>query len=263
MQKFREKPIEEIPYKILIGSKAIAYHFTDYFRTPNDTDYAVDVDMKSCKPMVEWLYNPVLFEHGYGKYDVLPANALYTLKVSHLFWEKGWEKHLDDAVFLQDKGCTLDFNLYKDLRNFWESYLPSVRRSDLKMTKEDFFTNKVNEDVDSHDLLHKELSNIVGQKPAYESILIGEVETCPNLFEALSFEEKVRVVQDEILVMAIERVPKGYPLRLGFQKQLNNCIMKHFPEYIALFAIQNYKTVTIPPDYYLEFGEKYLENKFK
>lgn len=249
--------------RILIGSKAIAWHFPDFPRKPKDTDYAVKVEIKSGRKDVEYLYNPVLFERGYGNQEVLEPNALYTLKVSHLFWDIDWEKHLDDVIFLHDKGCTLDYSLFKALRKFWEEYLPTVRRSDLKMTKEDFFTNKVNEDVDSHDDLHRELSAISGLTPAFEDILVGEVEVCEDKWSNLSYWEKVRVVQEETCIMTLERIKEGQPLRLMFQKQLNSCIMKHFPEFIAIFAIQNYKSITIIPDHYLEFGLKHLKNELR
>lgn len=239
--------------KILIGSKAIKHWYNDFNRPVKDTDYATATEVENKGNLdVEYLYNPVLFKY-FSNFEILPPNALYTLKVSHLFWEKGFEKHLQDAVFLKDKGCELDLDLFRELREFWDTYLPIIRRSVLKMSKKEFFTNSVNESTDSHDILHEKVSEVIGLKPAFLKILKGEVEVCPKLFRALPFKEKVRVVQEEVFVMMLERLPKGFPVRLGFQKQLNNCIMKHFSEEVALFAIENYKIATIPPKYYLEF----------
>lgn len=225
---------------IIIGSVAIKHWYPDFNRVPKDIDFAVDSKRSSGKREVEYLYNPVICERFLGE-EVLDANALLTLKMSHLFWDINWDKHMFDVQFLLGKGCTFDLELLGELRKFWENYLPRVRRSRLETTKEEFFTNSVNDGVDEHDNLHKLLAEI----PAYTKILRGEVEVCPQKFKKLTFKEKCEVVQEEAMVMAFERYLDIY-YKASYKRQLKDNIIKHYPEFIALFAIENYRELLTP-----------------
>lgn len=139
-----------------------------------------------------------------------------------------------DAQFLLDKGHVLIKPLFDDLVSFWKEYLPKIRRSNLAMTKEDFFNNAVNEDTDQHDYLHTLLNPI----PMYTELLKdgSEVELDPNKWTALADQGKDMVVFEETAVMAFERYPRLY-YKAAYARQLKDNIIKHFPEYIALYAI--------------------------
>lgn len=229
--------------KILIGSHALN-KYIENGRVPKDTDYAVDdAKAKSSEPGVEYLYNPVLFE--YETSDVISASNLLNLKISHLFFDINWEKHMWDVQSLLKKGYELNPDQIQHFFSFFEEHLPKVRRSDLEMTKEDFFTNSVNYDVCEHDELHA----LLADTPAYQKLLREgcEVELDPEKWKALSFEEKCDVVFEETAVMAFERFkdPTTY-FKADYQKMLKKCIISHFPRYIALFAIENYISLSQP-----------------
>lgn len=243
--------------KTLIGSNAIKHWFPDFNRVPNDFDYAIGHDKIKSQTLesgmkVEYLYNPVFdkFEN-----EIATPEQLLALKVSHLFWDTNWNKHMWDTQFLLDKGVEFNYNLYKEFRDFFEGYLPKIRRSELEQSKEEFFTNAVNEDVDQHDNLHLLIADV----PAYTKILKDgcEVEVDFDKFEALSFEEKMDVVIEEAAVMSTERYSGKLPWCTAFHIQLIQNIMKHYPEPIALFAIFNYKKLTNMR----ELGVKDLFNK--
>lgn len=118
---------------ILIGSSAIKHWFPDFPREPKDIDYATSTESNSYQQGVEHLYNPILHKHF--SENILNPSALLTLKMSHLFWEHGFQKHLWDVNFLLSKGFKYDEDLLTELRVFFEEYLPKVRRSKLEMTK--------------------------------------------------------------------------------------------------------------------------------
>lgn len=228
--------------KTLIGSRALKHWYPDLNREPKDIDYAVSLDKVPsetllCGNKVENLYNPVFdkFEDN----NIATPEQLLALKVSHLFWDTNWDKHMYDVQFLLDKGISFNLELYKEFREFFEGYLPKVRRSELEQTKEDFFTNSVNNDVDEHDKLHLLLAEV----PAYTKILKDgqEVEVDFDKFEFLTFEEKMDVVIEENLVMNFERYSGKIPWYSAYHIQLKQNIMKHYPEPIALFAVFNYK----------------------
>lgn len=237
--------------KTLIGSKALLHWYPDLGREPSDTDYAVSEEVIIKTIGVEYLYNPIFKQFNNS---IATPEQLLALKVSHLFWETNWDKHMFDVQFLLAKGNKLNLELYRQFIEFFEDYLPKVRRSALNQSKEEFFTNAVNEDVDEHDKLHLLLADV----PAYTKILKDgcEVEVDFDKFENLSFGEKLDVVVEENLIMGFERYSGKLPWYKAYHIQLKQNIMKHYPEPIALFAIHNYKKL-------LNLRDLKIEDKFK
>lgn len=231
---------------IVIGSTAMKIHFPDFNRQPKDLDIAVEHEKVSTKKGIEYLYNPVLCKYSNDVF--LNPNMLLSLKISHLFWDINWEKHMWDVQFLLQKGCIPNIEYIKEQMEFWKEYLPKVRRSQLEMSKEDFFNNAVNKDSEQHDLLHKKLRDI----PAYTLLLKEgcEVELDENKWINLDFDKKCDVVYEETAVMAFERYKPDLYWKAAFNRQLKDNIIKHFPFYIALFAIENYKKLSNPIENY-------------
>lgn len=234
--------------KIIIGSTAMKYHFSDFNRVPKDLDYAV-LNSKEFKQSreIEYLENPILFKYTNEEY--IPPNMLLTLKISHLFWDINWDKHLWDIQFLLKKGCIIQMDLFNDLLQYWKDTKEKVRRSDLMMSKEDFFSNAINYDEHEHDHLHTLLNPI----PMYTRILAdgAEVELDESKFIKLSHEDKCAVVFEETAVMAYERYKKSN-YNVAFIRMLKKCIMQHFPIYIAIFAIENYIELHKPKYNFIE-----------
>lgn len=239
---------------IIIGSTALKHHFEDYLRKPKDLDIVVRDGSKYQKEEgVEYLSNPILLKYEKGKY--ISPNMLLTLKLSHMFWDFNWDKHIYDVQFLLNKGCRYDIAILREFRAYWEQVLPKVKRSDLEQGKEEFFTNNVNEDVDQHDYLH----TLINPIPMYTKLLKDgcEVELDENKWYNLSFEDKCEVVREETYVMAFERY-KRTPYYQAYNRQLKVNIQKHFPEYIALFAIENYIKLEKPKCNYKQIIENGL-----
>ncbi len=245
--------------KIIIGSTAIKHWFIDFNRLPKDIDYAINIKEPQTKhPIeirdgvkVEYLYNPIIFKYiEDGQY--LKPDLLFTLKLSHLFWDINWSKHLWDYHFLQSKGCVLNYKMLDELIGFWTEYLPTVRRSKLELNKEEFFNNSINDDPDQHDKLHYDLISGIRDKPAFTRILKDgkDVEICDDKFRHLSFSEKKDVVLEETIVMSLERYRDSHFLP-SYRKQLKDNIIKHFPRSISIFAIDNYKDLVTPSEEFI------------
>ncbi len=243
---------------LIIGSTALKHHFPDLKRTPNDLDYVVDDSSKYPKEKgIEYLENPILLKYESNGY--ISPNMLLSLKISHMFWDFKWERHMYDIHFLLKKGCVYDVNIINEFIEYWKEIKPKIRRSNLEMSKENFFTNAVNEDTNQHDYLHTLIADI----PAYTKILKDgcEVELDENKWNNLTFNEKCDVVNEETYVMAYERYKKTN-YKVAFAKQLKDNIIKHFPFYIALFAIENYpKLEMVKFDYITKIKEKYELSK--
>ena len=234
--------------KIIIGSTALKYYFPDFPRTPKDLDYVVlDSSLYEREKDVEYLENPILLK--YEKEGYISPNMLLTLKMSHMFWDVNWDKHAFDIQFLLSKGCSFNPEILQEFIDYWKAVKPKVRRSDLKLSKEDFFTNSINDDVHQHDYLHTLLNPI----PMYTRLLKegSEVELDESKFHSMSHEDKLEVVREEVMIMAMERY-KHLDYRSGYKIQLKTCIQKHFPTYIGIFAILNYKELHMPKYNYIE-----------
>jgi hypothetical protein len=249
---------------ILIGSSAIKYWYPDFPREPKDKDYAVDNKSLKSTRETEYLYNPVLrrcypeCSSTKSKYNrVLKPNALYTLKISHMFWDINWNKHLYDIQWLTEKGCKVIPALFYELYDYWNQYHSKNKRSDLKMSANQFFDNAVKCEFD-HDTLHTLIKN----PPTYTKVLIGEVEVSEEKFNKLSFQEKCDLVQEEIYIMAWERMSnKDY--RQAYEIMLKKFIISHAPLWEALFILTNYKHLYKPLVNYKQILENGTKNIIK
>lgn len=239
--------------KILIGSKAIRHWYNDFNREPKDTDYAVDEKRSSGDPSIEYLYNPVLFK--YTNDGILSADFLLTLKVSHLLYDTNWSKHMYDVQFLLSRGHKINKQLFYDLVEFWKEYLPPIRRSKLDMSKDEFFSNKINYDVAEHDILHTYLN----PSPLYKLILKDgcEVDLDENKWNILSDDVKENLVREEVYVMAYERYRK-FDYRVAYSKMLNKFIMTHSPLFMLTFIVENYLKMLKPKFNYYERIERHV-----
>lgn len=244
---------------IIIGSQAIKYWFPDFPREPKDWDVILNQGEHHnliTEQRIEVLPNPVILEYckDYNQ-KYLKPNELYTLKVSHLFWDIGWEKHMFDVQFLKEKGCILDTCLFQNLYNYWNEYHSKNKRSDLKMSAEDFFNNALTS-KHSHDWLHTLIKN----PPTYTKVLKdgAEVEVSEEKFFNLTEEEKEDLVREEVIIMAYERYSK-LDYRSAWSKMIKKFIISHAPLWEAIWIIENFKSKTLyKPSY--NFIE-YLNNK--
>jgi hypothetical protein len=224
---------------LLIGSKAIKHWYPDFTREPKDTDYIVSESRLFQKePGVEYLENPIIFDlYKDTERVIIEPDDLLTLKASHLCWNINWEKHLYHVQFLLKKGHKINVELFLELYEYWNVYHLKNKRSDLKMTKDEFFSNAINKDVVEHDEIHKILNPI----PTYTKILKdgAEVEVDEEKYKLLSHQDKINVTQEEVFVMAYERFKK-MDYRVAYSIMLKKFIISHTPLFTLPFIIENY-----------------------
>ena len=223
---------------LVIGSTAIKNFFPDFPRNPKDLDYVVDNEDNKNSDNTEYLYNPIILK--YQKDGYLKPELLLSLKISHLFHDINWFKHIFDVQFLISKGIQYNKEIVDELIPFWNDIHKKVKKSNLMLTKEDFFSNAINEDTLQHDYIH----TLINPIPMYTLLLKdgAEVELDENKWHNLSYEDKTKVVYEETAVMAWERYKNNH-WREGYKLQLKDNIIKHFPPYIAMFAIENYRNL--------------------
>lgn len=231
---------------IIIGSTAIKHWYKDFKREPKDLDIAT-LGKSGRFGNVEFLENPVLLKCYSG--DYLEPNGLATLKASHLMWNINWDKHQYDLQFLLKKGCVIDSNVFKLLYEYWNKALWVNKRSNLSMSKDEFFDNAINYDDNEHDSMHE----IINPYPIYKMILKDgcDVDLDVNKYNLLSFEEKLDLVREEVMVMAWERY-RNLDYRIAYSKMLKKFIINHAPFFCIQFILENYIELHKPKINYIK-----------
>lgn len=232
---------------MIIGSNAIKYHFPDFPRNPKDYDIVAfdeydKLDLTRIHKgtpnlKLEILINPVIlnyYKNKGGIPSVCGIDELYTLKMSHMFWNINHEKHSWDMVWLQNKGAELIKPLFFKLYNYFNELHGANKRSDLKMSSADFFNNALKCPYD-HDKLHTFLQD----PPTYTKVLVGEVEVSEEKFNSLSFEDKCNLVYEEIELMSWERWPE-LDYRRAYGRMFKKFLISHAPLWEAIFICENF-----------------------
>lgn len=193
--------------QILIGSQALRQHFENY-REAKDTDYLIDGELPHDRENRIEYYdvnrNPglrVLFDRT----ETIPtAQELYTLKLSHCFWDNiHWSKTMSDLFFLQKQNLKVDEQLFELLYQGWE-VVHGTKRAYLKKKNEDFFKDSVKRQY-VHDDIHRAVAYY--DCPMFEKIKkdTSSAFISRKMFEALSFDDQLKVCREEIYVTALER----------------------------------------------------------
>ena len=231
---------------VLVGSRAVLRYFPD-FRRPNDWDFFGDKQTMEVMygreakdgTRIESFYHPDL-EKWDWKVAATP-NELYTIKVSHAFWPNRWAKHIQDISFLESKGCEVIEPLYDILYGIWVEHYGKKRARLAPGTKpEEFFTATVKRKYD-HDSIHASIAYY--DEPLFNAILRdGEAVAVDKAkFDALSFDDKCKLVREEVYATALERrvIPSGYtekPLhayRWALEKTVTSFSKGWFPLWIV------------------------------
>lgn len=171
---------------------------------------------------------------------------MFNLKLSHLMWDIGWEKHAADVMWMFHKGFwQIDMKAYKELNDAWKNKHGNKIVSNLDNTAETFFNNAIDCPIP-----HEDLHRMLNPTPMYTKV-IGSNEVLPEekLFNRLSEEEKIRLITEEVMVMAYERCYKSKhtDVQIPYRKMLGKFITKHAPVYVAEYAILHLPMLWVAP----------------
>lgn len=259
----------------LIGSTAAGSWFPD-FREPKDVDYQT-ADANQAVAFMQSFRNegerpPDTFvdarlaQWNWG--PVATPEELYTMKVSHSFWEihrdpNNWNKHMSDVVFFQRKGVEFIRPLYDILKPIMRD-LHEPKRTSLAQNKENFFKDAVKRKYD-HDSIHESIA--YGDHPLYEDILVPGEEVMVDsskFFDGMDHETKLKCVREEVYATALERIliPNNYKGSPGaaYAWALRRTITSLFKGEWALWTVLNYDTLARPDCNYLQ---RHLDNADK
>lgn len=235
---------------VLVGSAAMKHHFVDS-REPAD----IDLFSRTPVPGADVFWDSRLAEWWEDSDHIRPATVseLYTIKVSHLFWNRKWDRHATDAMLLKRAGATFIPALYDILYPIWvDKY--GAKKAALKGSKDEFFDDLINRVYD-HDSVHESVAYY--DRPLYEKILIpGSVAVDMNLWDDLSHEDKLRMVREEVYATALERkvIPAGYKgsARAAYAWSLMHTITSLTKGKFALFCVLHLDELWAPDVDYVQ-----------
>jgi len=194
---------------ILIGSRAIKYNRPDFYREPKDWDYVIDDELMASLSRADTHCSPEVY-NALKPYCTMTPNglvpsidALYTLKVSHSFWNIFWLKTMKDIEWFQENGAKFIPELYTTLYAYWE-IKHNKKRAYLNVKNEEFFTKSVDR-IYIHDDVH--LAIAYYDEPMYTKIKkdASKALVSKSMFEALSLEDRFKTCREEAYVTALER----------------------------------------------------------
>lgn len=190
--------------------------------------------------------------------------GLYNLKVSHIFWDINWSKHIKDIITLQKEFgySSVDREVFDTLYSFWSNVHKDKKdRINLNKSSEEFFNNNVKREY-KHDDIH----NIIAyyDRPMFESLLknSGKVILDKEKFDNLPYDDKLKLCSEEIYTIALERycIPTNFMIDSleAYRKALKKVVIDLSKGWFPLFIIENISTLMNPD---IEYVTKFLNNK--
>lgn len=247
---------------IIVGSTALKY-FGLNRRPPSDIDRWFSESEERCgkeddHTILDGIMAIVPQESGFATPD-----AIYTIKCSHFHWDIHWEKTKQDILWLKSKGCQLIPELYHELKKQWEIEHGDKSFLSLAQNKGEFFTDMVVYKYD-HDHLHELVA--YPNKPMYTKCLKDgyEVLTDWDKFCNMTLEDSVRMIREEITVIAIERwlINDHWKGKIDWYKaymySLRKTLTRLMKGEFADFIVFNIDKLVVPDYSYFEHAFKTL-----
>lgn len=242
----------------LVGSTA-AKHWFPEFRKPKDADYLSDTTTDITGDV---FVDARLAEHTWG--DIATPEELYTLKISHAFWEinNSWDKHAGDIVFFQRRGIQFRRSLYDILLPIWKDKHRG-RKTNLNKTAKAFFSDAVKRRY-VHDSVHESVAYY--DRPLFKNILKDGQEVLVDTakFFSLPHEDKLKLVREEVYTTALERIliPNDYrgSPAAAYAWSLRRTITSLFKGEWALWTVLHFSELSKPD---CDYRQRHLNNKHK
>lgn len=238
--------------RLIIGSTAMREYIPSC-RYPKDVDMFSDSSgYDTLDGRAETFWHPDFAQWlPPGTYRIATLNELYTIKVSHSYWNLkngSWDKHMFDIVQLKKVGAVVIQDLHDMLYRVCEE-LHGSKSVNLSDEAEKFFSASVSRKY-VHDSIHETVA--YGGRPLYESVRKGGASVSMDMRKmwSLPFEDQVRMFREEIFVIALERwlIPHDFKFspRRAYAQALKLAITSLTKGRSAQFLVENYDTFRNP-----------------
>lgn len=247
---------------ILIGSRAIDH--PDFPRKEGrDWDYVIDdefiaklseYDTHASKE-VYYALKPYCTMKSEGLVPSL--EALYTLKVSHSFWNIHWLKTMRDIEWFQKQEVEFIPALHDTLYAYWETR-HGKKKAYLNVDNEKFFTGSVRRKY-VHDDIH--YATCYYDEPMYRKLKkdLTKALISPRMFKELCHSDKLKLCREEAYVTALERfiIPNGTEPKEAYRRSMNLLVTSMSRGWFPKFIVLNWRELKNPD---IDFKAKFEEN---
>lgn len=251
--------------KVLIGSLAMQKQIGPVKkREPKDADFLVWDDIE-LPEVFEGLPAESLRNEKFGEWEwsgeVASLDELYTVKVSHSFWNlrnRSWEKHMFDVKTLKQAGAEFIPELHEILYPIWEE-IHGKKKANLEQEPDRFFNPSVDRKYE-HDSIHASVAYY--DEPLFNRILRDNhaVAVSRKKFENLSEEDKVKLVREEVYATALERhlIPNDYAksYQWAYHEALKQTITSFSKGWFPLWIVLNYEMVDRPAENFVKIHKE-------
>lgn len=254
---------------ILIGGRALACRLPVTFesRRDGDEDYfyleGSEAPVGDSSEISHELWEK--FSQASRVVGVATLSDLMAIKLSHLSYEINFWKHAVDVLHLQLLGIEPNRKLLEAFKEHWKD-VHGGKKSHLSLykTKDEFFDDFVPKKYE-HDRLHDLISE--DGTPVYTKCLVDgqEVLVCQEKFNALSFEDQIRMFKEEVAVIALERwvIPSEgrTPIGVAWRKSLMKTVTALTKGWASDFIIEHLSLFINPLKGDMERALKVLNEK--
>lgn len=216
--------------------------------------YEIEIDFKESS---KWLLKNIneinrfsLTDNFGNKFSIPKIEILYLTKKSHINYNIHYSKNIKDYTLLKNNVNSDVVNKYIEYYNLRK--LEVIKRIEKKSPKlsvsnETFFNKSKNivGYIFEHDDIHKAVKHF--EKPIYEMMKkdFSKAWCEKDMFEALPYEYKIKCVQEEAYVIALERyiiLQKGNykDYKLAYTDALNKICTSLCSGFFRDFAVDNY-----------------------
>lgn len=203
---------------MIVGSTAAKHWWPDFPREPKDLD-TMSSDPLPPVHSDDHFYHPALSMESWSLSGMATPNQLYTVKYSHSFWDLpngSWGKHMADLLFMRQKGCQLDEELFKVLYSIWEETHGSKKMKFKEANA--FFGDDAVVRLWQHDSIHSTVAYY--DEPLYIQTLAEghSVKVDSKKMWSMNHDTLVKLFKEEVFATALERIliPSDYKRSPGY-----------------------------------------------
>lgn len=259
-------PTSSTKYSLRLSDKQIQY-------------YEIEIAFKGSS---QWLLDNQtsisagIFSDNFGNdFHFVNSEVLYLTKKSHIHYPIHYDKSIADYSLLKtviDVEKVKTYQLYYELRLQETKERINKRLPTLNRTNEDFFDRSKNVVgyVFEHDDIHEAIKHY--ERPVYEMMKkdFSKAWCEKDMFHNLPHEYKVRCVQEEAYVIALERyiiLRKGHykDSQLAYKAALQRICTTLCSGFFRDFAVENYFEIlnAYSDNYVSKFKEKLFSGLVK
>lgn len=203
-------------------------------------------------------------------YNVASPETLFLLKKSHIPFNIHWKKNIVDYLYLKSRidNSKLDDKWNDIFQTRFEEVKERMKHKErnFNVSNSEFFkvSERFVQRIIPHDNIH--YATCFFDEPLFRKVKddLGKAEMSESKVNALSNDLKIKLIQEEIMALSIERVilpaikeNKTYDARSAYIDTASKMVYNYLPMYLRFFAADNFLEIT---NLGFDYVDKFLKN---